>query len=72
MNRQHTTLNIYAKSPGIINQTKRAIEQLCEKECKEVVLNSEDDQATIKKLNRTEVNTFLFLNTIDDVSISAS
>lgn len=56
---QWITLNIYAMSSSVISHSKRAIEQLCEKHCKEVVINCDEDQSTIGKLNKEEVTAFL-------------
>lgn len=53
------TLNIYATKTNAIAQSKRAIELMCEKHCKDVVLNSEKDQSSIGKLNTKEVTAFL-------------
>ena len=59
MARQHVTFNIFGKSHAAINAAKKAIEQLCDKESTEIILNSEHDQASIKKLTSREVNIYL-------------
>ena len=53
--RQCITFNIYAKSQDVIDRVKQAIQQLCEKECPDVLLNREEDQAAITKLAHVEV-----------------
>ena len=53
--RHSITFNIYAKSQGVIDRFKHAVQQLCEKECPDVLLNSEEDHAAITKLTQVEV-----------------
>ncbi|KAK2181573.1 hypothetical protein NP493_393g05033 [Ridgeia piscesae] len=54
--RQHITFNIFGKSHSDITASMKAMQQLCDDECKEVIIDSEKDQASIAKLTSTEIN----------------
>jgi len=54
--REHITFNIFGKSHSDIKATKKAMQQLCDKESTEVILKSEQDQASITKMTQTQVN----------------
>ena len=54
--RQHITFNIFGKSHAAISAARNAMQQLCDNECKEVIIDSEKDQVSIAKLTSTEVN----------------
>ena len=58
--RQHVTFNIFGQSHAAINAAKKAMEQLCDNESTEIIINSEQDQASIAKLTSAEVNAYLY------------
>ena len=57
--RQHVTFNIFGQSHAAINAAKKAMQQLCDNESTEIILNSEQDQVSIAKLTSAEVNAYL-------------
>ena len=57
--RQYIAFNIFGKTHSAINAAKKAMEQLCDKESTEIILNSEHDQASIEKLTSREVIAYL-------------
>ena len=57
--RQYVTFNIFGQSHAAMNAAKKAMQQLCDNESTEIILNSEQDQASIAKLTSAEVNAYV-------------
>ena len=53
--------NIFAQSPAVIARAVKALKQMCDKECTEIVLNSKAVQSTIAKLTSGQVTPLVVL-----------
>ena len=49
------TFDIFAQSPAVIARAVKALKQMCDKECTEIVLNSKAVKTTIAKLTSGQV-----------------